>query len=349
MNDCGLVWVRRFKWSATFATVVALWVVHGVGVAVVVGAEVDEVAKRGLRGTGLTPLNGVWVLREEVLLRRRLPQLERLRQEMLTMRRALLTARNDNNVRWSQIASQVETLEKRIKGLPTDSKDRRKLDAQLKKLLQTAVPPGELAGAPNVRTVLKQLVAKELDTIVYAHWSSRTLEQIRDRYPMLQADRATLRRLAALNAILGSPKPYRDADDSIAASLEHIDVPGSWLYREAGQWRFGAVLNDRFPATLTYSTEQKHLLLAASLAQSLGASRDSQRRPERIVIGKRAFQAVPIIVKSLRIGSHVGKDIAAWQLPPEAADVGSICGRNAAPEWELQLQPANLRVVVRAR
>jgi hypothetical protein len=91
------------------------------------------------------------------------------------------------------------------------------------------------------------------------------------------------------------------------------------------------------------------LLLPASLAKTLRVAPDASRKSLRIQLQKRTFEARPVIVDSLRIGSRKAENVAAWALPPSAADLGAMLGGYAVDDWRFELQPAQMQAVVHPR
>ena len=123
----------------------------------------------------------------------------------------------------------------------------------------------------------------------------------------------------------------------------------SWLpvYRQAGETRLAAIVNEQATVTFTWSEEtQDRLLLPASALESCGLAlaKDAPQRQLKLV--GRNLAARELKIPFLRLGRHVVKNLVAWVLPPEGEDLGARLPRNVLAGLRVNIELDRLRLTI---
>lgn len=302
------------------------------------------------RQRGLTRIknSNVWALADEIQLRRRLGQLDRLKQTVQTTEKYLQRRIDENGRLWKRRV-QVEAAVRQAARFPSDDPQRRLLKVQVNALRKQAYQPDRLGGAPDVQSRLIDLTRSRNTLLLSVAWIRRTEPKLQTSYARLKDDRQVAAALAQLGSgnRLGPVKKYtsdmkRLAQYESLAGAAHVP-----LYRQSGRLRIGAILNRQTPITFTWRTSSGPTLLTATALESAGfqVPRDAQRAT--LTVGKGRRLAVRrITIPYLQLGKHSLRNVPALALPPEGEDLGATIGRDAFVDFQITVQPQQFRLVI---
>lgn len=312
-------------------------------------ADVDE-AKRLLSAKGLTPLGPVWIVADEVVLRRELQGLEALDRRL----RDAMTAAEHQLRQNEQIRQWLAAVEK----LPDDKKKRSSSapsgsSASVAKLaesggLKSSMPDvtGLGDGTPLQTAMVEWVTARSAGALAVLA-IGRLSSGLPQQYAALTADSEVRAALAELgeSARLGPLKNYRGRQDRVEALSQRVLTDRVPIYLESGREWVGILLNDRLATTAAIAQGDAPTVLSASLAESLGLAARADP-PGRLKVAGRDVQASRARIASLRVGSLLVKDVEIFVLLPEFEDVGNQLGESTLAGARLALRAVRMEAVV---
>jgi hypothetical protein len=288
----------------------------------------------------------VWITRREATLRKQLDQLPPLVDRVRTGHEKIVEAQKANAILWPQRQAREAALKTALGKLASNDPQRKPLEEELKNLDGAAVPPEKLGGAPWVQPRLVDLSSGLNSILLGVFAARRDAQMLGDEYQKLAQDRALVDALERLggNHRLG---PLRD----YAPDLRRLDEFEQFafglvtpLYLQSGHLRIGAILDERMPVTFTWRESSGPTVITAGIAQAAEIVPDADAPQMPISCGdNRNLPARRVVLKSLRFGKHVLRDVEAWLLPPEGEDAGCRIGATAFHGFQVAAEPAHLR------
>jgi hypothetical protein len=300
---------------------------------------------------GLIRLGERWLLPQEIELREKLAELPRRRERIVSAEKELEAAVQGNLRLWQESRPAMAVLEQSLARLATGDPQRVLLERQIAGLKSAAIDPDHLSGKPDVRTQLIDLSQERCELLSAVAW-------IRQTPPALQRDYARLAAQPEIAAALQSERkqqlgPQRSYQRDLSRLLEYEQLAATrWvpIFQQSGQTRLTALVDERAPATFTWSqASDQPVVLTASAAEAAGLAPPQGAPLETIVAApQRTVAARRITIGKLRLGGCVLKDTIAYVLPPEAEDVGNRLGRLALIDHRVRLAPQQLRMWIDA-
>jgi hypothetical protein len=313
-----------------------------------------------LRARGLTKQGKLWILPEEQELRDRLATLKRFderHREAVTYVDRLLEANRTTLLQLTKLEEAIKKTRDLDNAANPGSSQKKQLDAELKneeavieQLRKLYIPQEKLGVSPPLKPALVDLVNARAEATLKFLAYRDTPDDLPQLYERLRADSSISAAIAALQTSdqLGPRKDLRDVwrafVEKLDASLLNDTLP---VYREGKVYRFAAILNERRPLTFTFGNPGEPTLIPQNLAEAAGliAAPDSRQIRYRVAEGREVSVQV-IRIAQIRLGRNTVKDVEAYILPPEAADVGARISANSLPGYRARVDPAKFQLIV---
>lgn len=335
---------RCIAWHAVSPALAML--VAGVAVAA------EPTAEDLLIGRGLTRVDRVWLLPQELTLRQTLTELPERRDRISALERELDARIEQQRVAWQESRATREAFQQALVKLRSDDPRRAAVMRQVE-ALETIVQPAKLGGQPDVRTKIIAWTSERNDLTQAIVEIRQTLPQLLDRYAALlqHAEIVKALRQTGDQHRLGPQRGYQ-ADVQKLGEYERL-VFTAWvpMHWQAGLPRITGLVDDRAPLTFSLLETGEHpTLLTATAAEAAGIVVPPDARHESIAVpGFRQLTARKIELPYLRFGGCVLRNVTAYVLSPEAEDCGCRIGRQAFAEHSLKLEPERLRLWIDAK
>jgi hypothetical protein len=325
-------------------------------------ADDKPAAERVLEGLGLTKNGKLWILPEERQLRERLTALERAEKRHRDARAAVDQLLDANDAVLTRLTKLEETIKKTRDvdaAAKAGSPQRKQLDVELKneesaleQLRKQYVPADKLGTAAPLRPALIDVVNARTEVTLKLLAYRDTPCDLPERYEQLAKDHSVAAAIAesAENLQLGPQKGlcdrWRFIVESFSTNLFSNSLP---VYRDGHAFRFTAIIDERRPLTFTLNNGDGPVLIPQDLAEAAGLSvgDDSPKVAYRVAEG-RDVKVQKLQIGQVRLGGHVSKNVPAYILPPEAADIGARIGPNSLPGVNLHINPVKLQVTMSA-
>lgn len=313
-----------------------------------------------LRARGLTKQGKLWILPEEQELRDRLATLKRFEdrhREALAYVERLLEA---NRATLAQLTKVEEAIKKthelddkalagtaQKKQFDTELKNEEAVAEQLRKLY---IPPEKLGAGPPLKSALVDLSNARAEATIKFLALRGVPDNLPQLYERLEKDSSVSAALATLpeKDRLGPRKDLRDAWQACVERLESVLLNDKLpVYREGNVYRVTAIINDRRPLTFTIGKADEPTAIAQNLAEAAGivAPADARRAPYHAGEG-RDVTAQVVRIPLVRLGRNTAKNVEAYILPPEAADVGARISSAALPGYKAQIDGSKFQLTI---
>jgi hypothetical protein len=313
-----------------------------------------------LRARGLTRQGKLWILPEEQELGNRLATLERFEKRHRDAQSNVEHLLDANRTTLDQLTK----LEKNIKTLhEVDDKalagtaQKKQLDAELKnqeagaeRLRKLYIPAERLGLGPPLKSALVDLSNARAEATIKFLALRSVPEDLPELYDRLEKDPSVTAALAALPTKdrLG---PRKDLLDGWRACVDRLDssLLGDKLpvYRDGIVYRLTAIINDHRPLTFTLGKGDEPTVIVQNLAEAAGiiAPPDARRIIYRVGEG-RDVTAQVVRIAVVRLGRNTAKNVEAYILPPEAADVGARISSAALPGYKATIDGAKFQLTI---
>jgi hypothetical protein len=322
--------------------------------------DADAVPENILQTHGLKKVGKLWVLPEEQQLRERLTTLERLEKRHREGRAAVDQLLDANEATLARLTKLEETV-KKTRDLDAAAKagspQRKQIDVELKngesaieQLHKLYITPDKLGMAAPLKPALIDVVNARTDVTLRLLAYHDTPCDLLQRYQELGKDPAIAAAVSnGADAIQLGPQKglcerWRFILDSFDANLLGDSLP---VYRDGHAFRFTAIIDDRRPLTFTLGNVDEPAIIPQNLAEAAGLSVDPDAPKKTFHVSEsRDVKAQVIKIGQVRLAGHVVKNVTAYILPPEAADVGARVGPNSLPGMHLHVNAARFQIVV---
>lgn len=304
---------------------------------------------------------GSWFLTaDENLVRQRLSELRALERAFLEAQTAEARAHAEIDKLAEQFATarreQVE-LERRLADTALGSKDYNQVvrelnlrTAALNRLRPLFERPDGLWDNADLRSAVRRF--SQADTELRA-----AVALIRSRSTQLDLEYRHLAENTEVAAALAEAEgkyklgPARDYSRELKR-LGRVDkllvADRMPVYREDGQFRLGAVLNERTPAVLIYAPVDEGTIIPDKLLAAAGVSVPDDAPTGTLQAGAdRKIPVRKVILPQLRLGDRVLTNVEVHAVPEEGHDLGARLGRLAIRDYaaELDAQAQRLKLV----
>ena len=307
----------------------------------------DLLRQRGLRKT---VTGDVWLLPDERQLQEFLREFEPAHRSILGLQKKLSQTALQNRLAWEANRQQIDTLRQQLAHTESDDPKRQQIERQIRRLELQSVEPSELAGVPQVRAMLIELINLRLRMRLWLSTVRQLHQQIMSDYQRLAADSAVAGALEALgeNHRLGPlHRGYRTQLQRLERYDQLLDTDSVPLYRQSDQMRFGGIIAERIPATFTWQDSAEPTLIPATLLEAAGVAVPVDAETVELPLERHpGVKARPVVLPSVRFGGVLLHDVPALALPPEAEDIGARIGAHAFYGYTVELQPERLRLVI---
>lgn len=291
-----------------------------------------------------------WILQRELLLRKRIDELPKLKENIQNHERQLGERIEQNRQLW-QVRRQTEV---RLKQLATtrstSDPQRQQLEQQIAVLRTQAVPPEELGGMPDVQSRLIDLTSDRNRLTLSIVWVRETAPVIVDQYERLRTDDRITAALSKLgdNHTLSSGKNLEAELKRLAQFEPLINSPWLPMYRQSGLPRVGAIINDRTPVTFTWRDSSEPATVTRSMLEAAGIQLPDDASRVEHTFGNRRLTTRQVTIPYVRFGRCVLRDVEAFVLPPEGEDLGAQIGPAAFTGYSVKAEPEWLRLTFRS-
>ncbi len=315
-----------------------------------------------LQDHGLTKVGKLWILPEERQLRERLTTLERAEKRHRDARATvdqLLDANEATLARLTKLEETVKKTRELDSAAKAGSPQRKQLDAELKneesaleQLHKQYVPPDKLGMSAPLKPALVDVVNANTEVTLKLLSYRDTPSDLPERYqqiakaPDIAAASSGSEEALQLGPQKGLCDRWRFIVDSFSNNLLGNTLP---VYRDGHAFRFTAIIDDRRPLTFTLDNADGPMLIPQDLAEAAGLSIGSNapQTTYRIAEG-REVKVRKIQVAQVRLAGHVSKNVQAYILPPEAADIGAKIGPNSLHGVNVHLNAAKFQLTISA-
>jgi predicted aspartyl protease len=318
------------------------------------GAD-DADPRRILAGLKLTAMGEVWVVPEEIELRRHAESLERLEREYYQAKAQVeehIKANDAAAKTWSDAKTKLEKTRTSLNDEAIVGAERRKLEEtarqqekEVRDLRARWRDENQLGEHPPVRAAVVRLVAVR-NALTLSVLAIRRLEpMLPPRYGPLRINPAVRTALAALGERhrLGPARDYQ-ADLKRLPQVQRIvfsnEVP---VFREDRHFRVSLLVNDQTPAVFSIRHSTGPTVIPASLATAAGIKIDT-RAPTSTYIAdaQRRFTVHAVTIPRMRLAGAVLENVSALVLPPEGEDLGAKLGQNAYSQLDCRIDGRRL-------
>jgi len=312
-------------------------------------------ARRTLTAHRLTAVSDVWVVPEEVELRRHAESLERLERAYYQAKSQVeehIKANDAAAKTWSEAKAKLDKSRTSLKDDTIVGAERRKLEEtarqqekEVRDLRARWRDENQLGEHPPVRAAVVRLVAVR-NALTVSELAIRRLEPLLpQRYGPLRINPAVRTALAALGERqrLGPARDYQ-ADLKRLPVVQRIafsnEVP---VFREDRHFRVSLLVNDQTPAVFSIRHSTGPTVIPASLAAAAGIKIESRARPFTYVVdSQRRFTVHAVTIPRMRLAGAVLENVSALVLPPEGEDLGAKLGHDAYSQLDCRIDGRRL-------
>jgi len=331
----GLPRATRAGVLAGLALLLALWSGLVAGQEPGRPANVAEIAARRLRvEKGLLHTGDRWISASEAKLRRLLRRLPAVVARIERTHPALAGRVAENRAAWSRRA--------KASGAARAAASARA--ARSTSAPSSAVEPSRLGDVETVRRQVIDLIGDRQEVAVSLAAVRDLLKELPADYRRLRADGAVKDLLAATGTgdRLGPPGDYREqlaAVEALAAKVRALPEP---IYLIGTKVRFGAVVNERHPATFTLGDRHDPTLVTLSTAERLGLAPGAENKPSKLRIAGQNRAAPMVTIARIEVGPVVLRNVQAHILPADLENHGNLLGRDLRRAAKVAVDLANL-------
>lgn len=315
-----------------------------------IAAEPQQAAVDVLARQGLTRIDRVWMLDDELKLRRDLAELPKRRERILALEHDLDERIDKNRQQWLDAQPAIAALRKSLSRFGTDDPQRAVVQQQLDALLAASAEPGKLGGRGETRThVLKWIDERNglATTLVKIRRTIGALGEMYQRLAQTPGVAEAIRSNGDKHR-LGPQRSYAGDRDKLG-DYERLAFT-AWvpIFYQGSHLRLSALIDDQSPVTFTW-VESGRIVLTRTAAEAAGLNvpANAPREPIARSAGERTT-ARRIEVACLRIGKCVLKNVAVLILPPEAEDWGCQISRDSLSGHAVRVEPERLRLSIDA-
>jgi hypothetical protein len=307
-------------------------------------ATTDLLQKKGLSRLGKT----LWVLPLELELRRKLAELPKRREHLVSAEKDLEGLIERNKQAWEESRPSVSALKQSLARLSSADPQRELIDRQITSLEARARDPKRLGSRGEVRPLIIEMARAQCEILAAIAWVRETVPLLHDRYLQLRDDAELAEALHSHGngRKLGPQRSYK-ADVERLHEFEKLAAT-TWLptYQQSGTTRFTALINEQSAVTFSWIADREQpLVLTASTAEAIGIRPAADATRETISIApNREIVATRVTLGYLRLGKWVMRGEVAYVLPPEAEDVGNRLGRATLGGRRVRFEPERLRM-----
>lgn len=322
-------------------------------------ADNEPSAEDVLHSHGLQRLGGNWCLAEEADLRDRLIGLDRFEQRLVGAQRAVDDLVGENEACHARLI-QFEQLEKNTRAAAAATKQgtaqRIQLDAQAKEaaaaveqLRRLYVRPEQFGLSAPLKPALNDLIIVRTDLMVRLLPMREAMDHLTQRYHELHDETAVTAALASL-----TPKQSLGLSHSLLDGWKIVDKLQPMVFsdsvpvsRDGPIYRVTAIVNERQPLTFSFVGTGEPTLIPQNLAEAAGLIVDAKATQIKLRVAKdRDELAWRMKVPQLRFGRLVLRNVDAYILAPEAADIGARIGAGAFAGYRVQLDTDRWQLTV---
>ena len=313
-------------------------------------AELDPAAV--LAQHGLARVDRVWVLADELRLRRDLAELPKRRERLLAVEHDLDQRIEKNRQRWQEAQPAIAALRQSLARLGSEDPQRQLLAQQIDALAAAAAEPTKIGAKSEVRSRVLVWI-DERNSLASALASIRgTIGRLGELYEQLAQTPGVaeaLRQIGDKNRL--GPQRSLAADRERLSEYEKVTyTPWVPIFFQGAQLRLTALIDDLTPVTFTWiDSGGPGIILTRTAAEAAGLKIPAAAPQEAVAISpQKRTTAWRINVARLRLGKCVLQDASVLVLPPEAEDWGCQLSREALSGHALRLEPERLRLSIDA-
>jgi hypothetical protein len=220
----------------------------------------------------------------------------------------------------------------------------------IRQLKARYLAPERFAEHPQSRDEVVRLLNARNDLLLVMLALPRTQSELAADYRRLTRDAAVRQALSDLGGKhrLGPLRDYRSDLRRLAAIDRTLTDPQVPMYRQDNHDRVSVLINDAVPAVMSLrESVDGPTVLAESVADAAGVALDAGAKPVAYTpAAGRKLTARRGVIRTMRIGGVVLRDVPTLVLPPEGEDLGSKLGRAAVSHLRLEPDPARLRLTI---
>jgi hypothetical protein len=299
----------------------------------------DADALRTLARHNLTATGDVWIVPEEVELRRHVEALERLEREHQQAKSAVeehIKANDAAAKTWSEAKVKLEKTRASLKDDTIVGAERRQLEEtarqqekEVRDLRTRWRDENQLGEHPPVRAaVIRQVTVRNAMTVSVL--AIRRLEPLLpQRYGPLRINPAVRTALAKVGQRqrLGPAGDYQAESKRLAAAGRIAFSDEVPIFREDRHFRVSLLVNDQTPAVFSIRYSTGPTVIPASLAAAAGIKIDANsRRSTYVADARRRLTVSAVTIPRMRLAGAVLENVKALVLPPEGEDLGAKTG-----------------------
>jgi hypothetical protein len=353
----------NFKMAFAGKTSLLSWLIVAIALvlpSLAIADDGETSADALLRARGLTRQGKLWILPEEQELGNRLATLERFEKrhrDAQSYVERLLEANRTTIDQLTKVEKSIKTLHELDDKVPAGTAQKKKLETELKneeagaeQLRKQYIPPEKLGLRRPLKPALIDLSNARAEATIKFLALRSVPDDLPELYDRLEKDPSVSAALAALPTKdrLG---PRKDLLDGWRACVDRLDsaLLGDKLpvYREGNVYRLTAIINDHRPLTFTLGKGDEPTVIAQNLAEAAGiiATPDARRITYHAGEG-RDVAAQVVLIPLIRLGRNTAKNVEAYILPPEAADVGARISSAALPGYKATIDGAKFQLAI---
>jgi hypothetical protein len=313
---------------------------------------------KSLEARGLTRIGKVWCIADEVTLRDKLTELDRLAKRFHEAQQKveqLLTQNQEAAANLPQFTKLEKSIHDQMAAAKPGTPQYKQLDGELKKaafaleqLRGIYSPPDKLGAAAPLKPALVELANARAELTIRYLALQNTPNISTQQYDRLRQDESIMHALAELkDDQLGPAKQIQDKRKAIERIEPEILNDSLPVYREGAAYRLTAVLDDRQPLTFGIGGASDPTIIPQNIAEAVGiAATETSPRLKLRVAANRDETVQEVKLAKLRFGRNVVSNVTAYILPPEAADLGARIGAKALPGYRVKINAERLQLVI---
>ena len=289
--------------------------------------------------------SNIWVLDQERRLPQEIGRLGELRQQILVQKKALGEKILQNNALWKR-RMVAETQLEQLQSQSTSSSELANAQRAVELYQRTATHPAKLGDENATRGAVVSLIVSIQELQLHTAQLRREVTELETKYADLANQPKVEELLGAMSpsAKLGPGMSLNSVRRRLADFAEQADAEMIPIYLESGQVRVGAIVNDRYPATFTWSEDTSHAVITDAMYRAwTGQTANGTLRSWRPNSGSRT-RCRQESLDYIRIGSAVLRDVEVLVLPPEQESVGAVIGPKLLNSYQAVCIPAELQL-----
>jgi gag-polyprotein putative aspartyl protease len=312
-----------------------------------------------LHAHGLEHHGHAWCLPQEIQLHSQLDGLERLEQRLIRSQQAVdqLLAQNDffrqEMIRLEQVEKEAHS---HASATAPGSPQRAQYEAESKAATAKAeqcrrkyVRPSQLGMLPPLKFAMADLIAIRTDIMLRLLSMRREMEELTVHYDALRHESGIL------PAIVSTGPESLGALQSMHEQWKLVDKLQPLLFgdslpvaREGKSYCVTLIVNERQPLTFSsMGAGPQQFLIPQNLAEACGLAVSGHAPKVKLHVAKgRDVVAWRTKISQLRFGRHAFRDVDAYVLPPEAADIGARIGAQSLAGYHPQLDNERLTLTL---